>query len=237
MTEQSIQPQPSVGTRRRGWSAGRTIGVVVGAIAALVGALMALGGAGVIAAHFTVRDDDGFYTSGDERLAADGYAITTENIDLGNATDTAPDELLGRLRVTIQSQSESAGFAGIAPRAQVESYLEGVQHSVLTDIDEPEYREVDGNARPGRPAAQAFWAAQAEGEGEQVLEWDIEGGNWSVVFLNADAKPGVDVDASVGIEIDWLIWVGVGLVVVGLLIAGGGIALIVVMRREAAQLI
>jgi hypothetical protein len=220
---------------RRGWTAGRLTGLFSGGILALIGTLMALAGIAIVVLHFAVRDDDGFYTSGDERFAVDDYAIATEDIDLGNATDTAPDELLGRLRITVESQTDKPAFVGIARRSDVDAYLDGVGHSVLTDVDDPDYRPMEGSARPDRPAAQDFWAAQAEGSGEQVLEWEIEGGTWAVVMMNADARPGIDLDAKVGIEIDLLIWVGVGLLLVGLALAGGGIALMVIMRREATE--
>jgi hypothetical protein len=180
------------------------------------------------------RDDDGFYTSGTELLESNGYAIATENIDLGNSTDDVPGELLGRLRVRAESSGSKPVFIGIAPREDVVAYLAGVEHSVLTDIDDPEYREVKGG-RPDRPpGAEGIWAARAEGRGEQVLEWEIEGGEWSVVVTNADGSPDIAVDAGVGIEIDWLLWAGLGLVLVGTAFATGGIILVVIMSREAS---
>lgn len=194
---------------------------------------MALAGIAIIAVHAATRDDDGFYTSGSEVLKSAGHAIATENLDLGNTTDEAPDELLGAVRVRGESTGSGPVFIGIGPRDDVAAYLSGVEHSVLTDVDNPEYREVSGGAPDGRPSKQSFWAAQAEGPGEQAMEWDVEGGDWSVVFMNGDGSSDVAVDASVGIQIEWLIWLGIGLTIFGIALAGGGIAIIVIMRREA----
>ena len=53
--------------------------------------------------------------------------------------------------------------------------------------------------------------------------------------MNADAGRGIDADASVGIEISWLIWVAIGFAVVGFLLAAIGVVLIIVISRHAAR--
>ena len=218
---------------RRGWDFGRVGIAVAGTIAAVLGILLALGGAAVIAAFAFARDDDGFYSSGTERFETQGYAIATQNIDLGTPADTAPDDLLGTVRVRGEGAEAEPVFIGIGPREQVDAYLDGVSHSVLTDIDDPEYREVAGGRPSGAPPKQGFWSAQASGSGEQTMEWDVEGGDWSVVLMNADGSRPVALDAGIAIDLDWLIWVGIGMLGFGVAIAFGGIALIVIMRREA----
>jgi hypothetical protein len=218
---------------RQGWTFGR-IGIAVsGGAVAIVGILLAVGGAAVIAAHAFARDDDGFYSSGTDRFETDGYAIETENIDLGTPADTAPDKLLGTVRVRGESAGSKPVFIAIAPRDRIDAYLDGVSHSVLTDIDDPEYDDVAGGRPAGPPTKQEFWSAEASGSGEQTMEWDVEGGDWSVVFMNADGSRPVALDAGVAIDLDWLIWVGIGLLVIGIAMAAGGVALIVIMRREA----
>lgn len=218
---------------RQGWDFGRTAVAVVGVATAIIGLLMALAGAAVIAAFAFARDDDGFYSSGTERFETQGYAIATENIDLGSPADTAPDELLGTVRVRGESAGAKPVFIGIGPRDDVDAYLGGVNHSVLTDIDDPAYRDVAGGRLSGPPTKEGFWSAQASGSGEQTMEWDVEGGDWSVVLMNADGSRPVSLDAGVAIDIDWLIWIGIGILVIGVAITFGGIALIVIMRREA----
>jgi hypothetical protein len=51
--------------------------------------------------------------------------------------------------------------------------------------------------------------------------------------MNAGATRGVSVDASAGVKIDWVIWVGIGFAIVGLVLLVGGITLIVKIARRA----
>ena len=60
----------------------------------------------------------------------------------------------------------------------------------------------------------------------------MEGGNWSVVAMNADGSRGVTVDADVGAKVGWFLWVGLGMLVVGLLVTAGGGALIAIAARR-----
>ena len=38
--------------------------------------------------------------------------------------------------------------------------------------------------------------------------------------MNADASRGVDLDVDAGAKVSWLIWVGIGLTIIGLVITG-----------------
>ena len=107
------------------------------------------------------------------------------------------------------------------------AYLEGVEHTVLTDWDgsgfdewggEPVYEQIAGGRPPSAPAEQDFWVASSEGQGQQVLDWDVAGGTWMVLVANADASRPVAVEAEAGLRLGWLVWVAVGFAVVGLLI-------------------
>jgi hypothetical protein len=50
------------------------------------------------------------------------------------------------------------------------------------------YRREGGEQRPAAPAVQAFWVAAAEGAGRQTVSWQVDGGEWAVVVMNADAS-------------------------------------------------
>jgi hypothetical protein len=50
--------------------------------------------------------------------------------------------------------------------------------------------------------------------------------------MNPDGSAGLAVEADAGVEIGWLIWVGLGLTLVGLVMVAGFIALIVSTRRR-----
>jgi hypothetical protein len=190
----------------------------------------------VILLHAFARDDDGFYTSGNEQLESDSYAITTEHIDLGaDPAGPAPEDFFGEVRITAESTDGRPLFVGIAPSADVDRYLGGVARAELTDFGNggAEYEERSGGAPRTPPGAQDFWVAQSEGTGEQSVDWDVDTGTWSVAVMNADGARGIDAEAEAAVQISWLIWVGIGLTVVGLLLTAGTILLIIRIGRRA----
>lgn len=229
-------PAPRSGTDRSGWTAGRVVAVVLGSVAALIGLALLLGGAALIGAHASARDSDGYYTTGTERLTTATYALTAENIDLGNdAADVVPKDVLGRVRIRAEQPGGRPVFVGIGPEGDVDAYLRGVAHAEVDDLDPPRYRISGGGPPRGRPSAERFWVAAAEGPGRQAVTWEVEGGQWTIVAMNADADRRVVLDADVGAKVGWLLAVGIGLVVVGLLLLAGGVVLIVVAGRRASR--
>ena len=58
------------------------------------------------------------------------------------------------------------------------------------------------------------------------MSWEVEGGRWSVVAMNADGARRVVVDADVAAKVGWFLGVGIGLLAGGLLLLAGGIVLI-----------
>jgi len=243
MTSQTESPQTSEpaseqppGKPAPKSGAGRTIGLVLSSGMLLVGVLILIGGLAVIAAHAFVRDDDGFYTSGNEALESDSYAILTEDIDLSDrAADWAPDEVLGDLRFRAEDEAGGEVFLGIARTGDLEGYLDGVARAEVTGFNgDPRYDELPGRAPEGPPAAESFWAAQSQGSGEQAVQWEAESGNWTAVVMNADGARGIAVEADAGVQISWLLWVGIGLAIVGMAVTGGAVALIAHLRRGPA---
>jgi hypothetical protein len=226
---------PSSG-ERAGWNAGRVIAVVFGSLGALVGVALLLAGAAVVLAHAVARDDDGYYTSGTERLATGTYAIVAEDIDLGSdAADVVPEDVLGRVRIRAERPGGGDLFVGIGPEREVAAYLRGVARAELDDLDPPRYTTRRGGPPRRAPAAARFWVASAEGPGRQALDWEVETGQWTIVAMNADGGRRVALDADIGAKVGWFLWVGIGLLVVGLLILAGGVVLIVSASRRASR--
>jgi hypothetical protein len=204
---------------RAGRGAGSIVLLVVGSIAALLAFVLLASGCAAVVLDRTQRDDDGFLMSPTEDFSTATYAIASENADVDfDGPDWATTDFLGTVR--IRSESERPVFVGIARQADVAEYLDGVEHAIVTEIgEEPEYSERRGGAPEGPPADQTFWAASATGAGEQTLEWEPEDGSWNVVVMNADGSRGVAAALSIGGELDPLIWIGVGLLVGGALLA------------------
>ena len=218
------------------WTGGRVVAMVFSSIGALIGITLLLCGLGLIALHAFARDDDGFYASDTEQLRSGGYAITTDELNL-DFVDDLPDDVLGTLRVNAEGIGGKPVFLGIGPSADVQRYLGRVAHSELTDFRHHRavYVEVPGGAPSSPPAAQDFWVAKSQGLGNRRIDWDPEDGIWTVAALNAGGARGVAVQAEIGAKLDWLIWLGVGFTVAGLVLGAGGTILILVIGRRASR--
>ena len=86
-------------------------------------------------------------------------------------------------------------FVGVAPSAEVATYLAGVQHAVGTGLEDgdPVYRSADGVAPQTPPTEQDFWVASADGTDPQ-LTWPLEDGSWTVVIMNSDGSAAVSAE-------------------------------------------
>ena len=220
---------------RSNWTASRVIGMVFASIWGLIGLALLVGGIAVIAAYAFGRDD-GYFNSDRHRLESATYAITTEDIDLGaDQFDWAPDEILGKVRFQVDSGKPL--FVGIGRDSDVDRYLGNVVHDELIDFDgdDPQFERHEGRAPRTPTRQQNFWVAKSEGSGEQALTWDAEFGRWTVVVMNADAARGIDVEADAGIKLDWAIWAGLGMFVVGLLMSAGAVVVILLIGRGAGR--
>jgi hypothetical protein len=238
----STPPPPAPATRTK-WSAGRILLVVLGSVVALLGAgLLAAGGA-LLWADQTQRDDEGFLTTPTERFERDSYAIVSDNIDLFEAETGSDwilsDDVLGDVRLRSENVEGGDTFVGIAPTAELNSYLGTVEHDEVTDLDfDPfsvSYRRISGGEPTGPPTEQTFWAASAAGPGEQTATWEPESGDWTIVVMNADGSRGVAVELSAGADANFLLWLAIGLMIAGVLVLGGGVAMIVFGARGAAS--
>ena len=231
VSEQTVEPGPAPAPRRRG-TAGRVVLIVVGVVAGIIAFGLLVGGCALVAVDQTQRDDDGFLMSPTEDFSSPTYAIVSESADLDTAgAEWALDTFLGTVR--IRSESDRAVFVGIAPAADVDRYLEGVEHDAVTDFDgDAEYELRAGGAPSSPPGEETFWAESVVGTGEQTLEWEPEDGLWRVVLMNADATRGVSSDMSIGAELDSVLWIGIGLLVAGGLLAAGAAAAITAGARR-----
>jgi hypothetical protein len=227
---------PSAARPRSSWTASRVIGIIFAGIGGLIGLALLVGGIAVLAAYAFGRDDDGYFKSDRQQLESATYAIITEDIDLGvDEVDWAPDGILGNVRV--QVDGEKPHFVGIGRDSDVDRYLGDVVHDELTDFDgdDPEFDRHEGRAPRTPPREQDFWVAESEGSGEQALTWDAEFGRWTAVVMNADAARGIDVEVDAGVKLDWAIWAGLGMFVVGLLMSAGAVVVILLIGRRPGR--
>jgi hypothetical protein len=170
-----------------------------------------------------------------EDFRTPSYAVVSESADLDTkGAEWALDTFLGTVRIRSESDARDV-FVGIGPADDVDAYLDGVEHDVVTDLhDEPNYDRVAGSAPAGPPGNQHFWAESASGTGELTVDWEPEDGLWRVVLMNADATRGVSSELSIGAELDSVLWIGIGMLVAGgLLAAGAALAITAGARRRA----
>ena len=173
----SAHPVPPKQAAR--WTAGRIVLVVLGSIAALIGAGLLAGGAGLLWTDRTQRDSHGYLSTPTETFATSSHAIVSERIDLVEADNDGgrwflSEGVLGDVRVVAEGDDV---FVGIAPTRDVEAYLSGVAYDTVDDIRyEPfhvDYARTAGAETPAPPAKQEFWITSAAGDGAQAATWEV----------------------------------------------------------------
>ena len=231
--------RPEAAAHPSGWTAGRITALVIGALLLLV-SLVFLGSGGTALWADRTQRDDGYATTDVHEFSTSGSALATVRTDLGSAGTGwlyAPD-LLGEVRIRVTPVSaDTALFVGIGPSADVDRYLAGVNHTVITDFWTDTVEAVSGGTPAFAPGTQDFWVASSTGPGARTLTWDPADGSWTVVVMNADGRSGIDVQADLGARIPALPWIGVGLVAAGAVFAAGGALLIAgaVRRRGTSR--
>jgi hypothetical protein len=238
MSTTTAQPLPGRSASARG--PGRVLALVIGSLLALVALGLALAGAMVVLAHLTARDSAGFYTSRSERFTTSTYALTSEDIQLGDVrgrgADWALDALDATVRVRASEPDAGRVFIGIARTADVDRYLAESAHAEVTGADMLPFSydtvRRSGTTAPAIPDTQQFWAASASGDGTQALTWKPEQGRWSIVVMNADGSPRVTADVSLGAKSSAVLPVGIVLLGLGVLGLAGAAGLIFVGAHE-----
>ena len=224
------------------WTAGRIAMIVVGSLLALIALGALVGGAYGLWLDTTQRSD-GYVMTSSERFNTGGYALATRTLKVSS---DVPSFLYGRNwlgDVRIRGQSANPNrplFIGIARKDDVERYLAGVAHSDVVDVSagpfgtsyRPSYRAQPGGKPATPPEPARFWVARVAGRGSQTLTWSVKQGRWAVVVMRPDGSRGVSADLAAGAKLPALLWVSIGLLVVGMLIMGGAAALIYFSVRE-----
>jgi hypothetical protein len=175
------------------------------------------------------RDADGFVSIGTTDLRTETYAI------VGDLRGAGPEWLwgstvMGDERVRATSLSGQPLFIGIARSDDVLNYLNGVGFATIDRFEVSADTTHAGGAPSRPPSGESIWAVSTQTEGQQTLVWTPRSGDWSIVFMNADAGAGVAVHGDGSAEFPILPWVALGLLVAGGVV--GGWVLVRAIRRD-----
>src|SRR6476469_2292488 len=123
--------------RTAAMKAGRIVMLVIGSLCALVG-LGLLAGAGVTGWVNYQQRDGRYFITPSAQFSGNSYALTTPRLDLttgGGVNDGVPVDFAGS--VLLRGSTTDPGkeiFIGIAPRANVATYLARVRRTELVDV-------------------------------------------------------------------------------------------------------
>jgi CAAX protease family protein len=224
----AVPPRPEVAARPSRWTGGRIAALALGTLLVLV-SLALLGAGGTALWADRTQRDGGYVTTGVQEFSTGGSALATVSTELGSAgigwlyAPALLDEV--RIRVTPTSPG-SALFVGIGPSTEVDRYLAGVGHTVITEFWKEKTEAVAGGPPGSAPATQDFWVASDTGPGARTLEWKPTDGSWTVVVMNADGRPGISVGADLGARMPAVLWIAIGFLVAGAVFMAGGALLI-----------
>jgi hypothetical protein len=206
---------------------------IASVIAASLAGLLSIGllaAGGLLLWGDSKKDDQGYISTVSHRFVTERAALATDNLNLDlDGLDTVINrDHYGTIRLQVDPRADKPTFVGIAPTKDVDRYLHGTSHALVTDISyspfHAHYADRPGATRPAAPAAQGFWSASAHGTGRQTLTWDVQDGDWSVVVMNEDGSRGVDAGVRAGADVPWLSDLAWGATIAGivmLLIATG----------------
>ena len=209
-----------------GWTTGRIIALAAGSVLLLVSLVLIVGGATLMWAD-TEQVHSGYVTTTTATYSTRGYALASDAITR-HSRGLFVDEI--RIRITSSDPSRPL-FAGIAATGDVERYLSGASYATVDGHDVADH---PGTGVPAAPAAALPWAARAQGTGKLTLTWAVRDGGWTVVVMNADARPGLSVRAEAGLSAMSLPWLAGEMLAVGLLTGVTAVVLIVVPVRMAS---
>jgi hypothetical protein len=232
------QRPPQAAARPSGWTGGRVAALVIGSLLALFAlVLVGAGGTGVWA-DLTQRDA-GYVTTGVHEFSTSGSALATEPTHLGSPGVgwLYSPGLLGKVRIRVTPVSSAqALFVGIGRSSEVDRYLAGVNHTVISDFFGNKVQAVGGGTPRSAPGTQHFWVASSTGPGSRTLKWDPHGGSWTVVVMKANARPGIGVRADLGTRMPAVLWIAIGLLAAGaVFLAGGGLLIAGAIRGRRAS--
>jgi hypothetical protein len=226
-------PRPGGPPEAPGWTTGRIVSVVIGAVLALCSlGVLSAGGAAVWAE--TAQRHGGYVDLGTASYATAGRALASDTIRMHGGWGWLRP-LIGQIRIRATTTSQAgAVFAGVASAGAASRYLSGVAYTTVTGYNGQGHQiSHRGSGVPGLPSSVPIWAAQASGSRTATLVWTVRTGDWTVIVMNADRSPGVSVRADLGASLPALGWLATELLAGGTVLALIALACIIIPVRMA----
>jgi hypothetical protein len=216
----------------------KVIFVIFGVLLALAGVVSVACGGFVFGLQHFHSAPSGFFMTPSQTVGSNGFALTAPDIN-GQLAARWERWVLSKAGATIRvigsSKLPAPVFMGVAPTAQVSTYLSGVARDRITSIDlaagSVHYDHVDGKTLPAPPEEQDFWVAKVAGSGSQTLEWALREGDWAVVIMNGDASAPVAADVKLGARFGTIYPLVVGLTAAGVVLLAIGATLMALGSR------
>jgi hypothetical protein len=223
-------PSPRPPSPPRPWGAGRIIAVIAGALLLASSLGLLAGGAVAGIADRAGRDGAGYLNGPRATFTTSTYALTSDTLRIDGGW--VPEQIVGTVRVRVAPRGGTPVFVGIARSSDVDAYLAGVAHAVVTDWGGDRLRTGSGAAPAAPPGERSFWVASSSGTGTRTLLWEPADGDWTLVAMNADGSPAVSVTAVAGVRAPALGWLALGLLGAGILLLAGGAVVVIAAVRD-----
>jgi hypothetical protein len=210
MSEQTIAPVTSSASGRGNRRVGSLIG---GSILCVLAVVFLAGGTWALWVDRVDRGG-GFVTIGTTKLNTGTYAFESPLHGDGPRWFYGRT-VFGTTRVRATSQTAHPLFIGIARTDDVSRYLEGTGYATIQHLAFGDVTTHEGGAPSAPPTSTPIWVASTQGNGRQTLLWKPRSGDWSIVLMNTDASPGVELRGDLGAKFPLAPWVAGGLLLVG----------------------
>lgn len=176
-----------------------------------------------------VGGTSGTFKSDYHTISTPTVGFVSDPAKVENSQDTQVSGTSVTLKIDGRNSTKPL-FYGVGPTDQVNAYLSGAPYQQVSGIDFSPFKitssTVDGTTKPAAPGDQAFWVAKASGT-DPALSWKILSGDYEAVLMNADGSPGFQAETRLGIDAPILGKLGIGGLIVGVIVALGGLALLI----------
>ena len=212
---------------------------VLGALLLVFGILISIAGMGVLAAGILAasanqfRDSEGYFAAPTETFTTQSYALTSPRRRDPTASGYAKSAVRSRHRTFERHSADSDIFIGIAPKADIDHYLDDVKRTEISSIRyfpfEVEYRDIPGSHAPAAPRGRSpSGRSPLPDPARKRSSGAVAPGEWGVVVMNADGTPGVTADLQAAVRSDLISPIATSLIIIGAVLLLIGLPMLIV---------